>query len=370
MESEALIKVRAALKSASNTTGGDTRTTLGGNEVQKIIDDQVVDAFNSKVDVSPLLAKRAMNQVGYLWNITAETSSGSGVANSSFSVYTEGSNGTPQPTTKYQLYATVKSYRTDYELTNLMRLVGMGNQLAEEARYAVEALAIGEEKMIICGTDASAYGVSSAFLGLLQLMQSYTTFGDTTSIYGTSRASGKAHMDVGIVLAGASSADSLSLEDLDAAITTSDKRGGKGKRRIFLCSIDRRDEINRLLQPQQRFTGGSLEIEGGFSVATYKNIPIIGSRFMDKNGVTYNGSADSNSHADQAMYLLDLDEIFMAYAGGVNAVHTPIIGADIGTGMGSFTSRSDAVGGYYKSYGVLVMRRFDTQVIICNLTDI
>jgi len=368
--SEALMQVRAILGSATNTTGGDTRTTLGGNEVQKIIDEQVVEAFNSKTDFVRLLSKRTINQASYMWNVATEATAGYGNPNSSFAVYSEGSAGTPQYVTKNQLFGVVICYRTDYEITGLMRVVGMGNQLIDEARYAAESLATGEERMAICGSDTSAYGVTSGFDGLIQLMGSYVTFGSTDTVYGTARASGKTYLDVSLVAASATSTAALALADLDSAITLSNKRGAKGNRRIFFCSEERRDEIDSLLQPQQRFVNQSLEIEGGIRISTYKGVPIIGSRFMDKNGQTWDGTTLTDSATDNSMYLLDLDNIFMTYAGGVNAAHRPIMGANTGSATDSFQSRSDAVGGYYKSYGVFVMRRFDTQVMIYNLTDI
>ena len=354
----ALMELRAALGTTTNTTGV-LGSAAGGAAVQKEIQAVAVEAFNSKTDIAKLLRRRNINQLAYIWNLVTATSD---LANTSFAFYTEGEGGTPAVPVKVQLYAIAKGYRTDYEVTGLMIAAGMGDQLQYEMGYAAESLAIGEERSIICGTDTSAYGFANSFLGLLQLMGSYATFAETTNVYGIARASGKTYLDVNVVLGGATSAAALALTDLDAAITASNKKGGKGHKRIFFCSEDRVDEIAHLLQSQQRFNN-TTEVAAGFRVLSYRQVPIVGSRFMDKNGITWDGSTKTASHADQAMYLLDLDHIFMVHVAGINAVHVPVVGADA-------HNRYDVQGGYFKSYGVLVMDRFDTQTLIANLTDI
>lgn len=362
------MEVRAAL---STTTSNDWAggTTIGGAEIQKRVEELPIEAFNKVTDLAKLLPRKNINQLAYIWNIVKESAAGSGVTNSSFVFYSEGASGTPAASAKYQPYALAKAYRSDYEVTGLMIAAGMGNQLADEARYAAEALAIGEEKAIICGANTSAYGVSGSFLGLLDLMSAYQSLGDTTAIYGITRASGVTSMDVEVVLGAATTTDALALADLDSAITKSNKRGGKTNRRIFFCSEERVDEIKQLLQAQQRFqtVGNSIEFDGGFRVLSYNGIPIIGSRFMDKNGLVYTGSVSKN-YADNSMYLLDLDHLFMVHVAGVNAVNVTITGTH--SAAGTSLTGADVVGGYYKSYSVLVMERFDTNVIIANLTDI
>jgi len=372
MDSNKLMAVRAALTTTTNTTGV-LGSSAGGAEIQKLIHELIVPAFNNKQDLGPMLRRVNMDQLSYIWNLSTESASGSGFTNSSFSFYTDGGNGTAAASTKTQLFAIAKAYRTDYAVTGLMMASGARDQLSDEARFAVEALAVGEERAMISGTGTSAYGFASSFPGLLQLMGSNATFGDTDTIYGVARATARDELDVSLVGAGATTADSLALADLDAAVTLSDNRGAKGNSRIFFCSNDRRDEIDQLLQAQQRFVAPSIEIEGGFRVSSYKNIPIIGSRFMDKNGITWNGTAKTLSAADQSMYLLDMDNLFMAHVAGVNATHVPIVGGNATGGVpvaGAFYGRGDITGGYYKSYGTLVMKRFDTQVLIYNLTDI
>lgn len=363
MDSQAFMDVRATLNTTTNTTGGDSRTGVGGVEIQKRIEEIPVEAFNRETDLARLLRRRNGNQLAFIWNVTTESAAGGGLATSSFAFYSDGGTGTPQRSAKTQLVASAKSYRTDYEVSNLMIAAGIGNQLQEEATHAARDLAVGEERSIICGSDTSAYGFSSAFAGLLQLMNSNATLGDTTTIFGTARASARDELDVGLVAGAATSAAALALSDLDAALTISSKRGAKNHRRIWFCSEDRRDEIDDLLVSNQRFVAPSINVEGGFRVSSYRAIPIIGSRFMDKNGRTWDGSVTAASHLDQAMYLLDLENIHMYHVAGVNASHVPLVGAEA-------QQRADVRGGYYKSYGVLVMTRFDTQVLIYNLTDI
>jgi len=366
MISKNLMNVRAALSTTTNTTGV-LGSGAGGAEIQKLIHDLSMPAFNKAVDLSPQLRRVTIDQLSYIWNIKTESAVGSGFSNDSFQFYGDGGTGTAAATTKIQYFALAKAYRTDYGVTGLMSAAGARNQLADEARDAVEALAVGEERAIISGTGTGAYGFSGSFLGLLQLMGSNATFGDTDTIYGTARTAARNELDVSLVGAGATSADSLALADLDAAKTISDNRGAGANRRVWFCSNDRRDEIDQLLQAQQRFVAPSMEIEGGMRVSSYKNVAILGSRFMDKNGVTWNGAAKSLTAADQAMYLLDLDNIFMSHVAGVNASHIPVTGDGANT---TFDGRADVVGGYFKSYGTLVMKRFDTQVLIYNLTDI
>lgn len=382
-----LMEVRAQLATSTNTDGV-LGSGAGGAEIQKRIDEMTVDAFNNSVDFSKLLRRVSINQLAYVWNIASESAAGSGYTNSTFAFYTEGNAISPGNSTKIQQYAACVGYRTDYSLSGLLVASGMGNQIAEEAKYAAEALAVGEERAIIYGSYASGgqYGYANAFAGLVFLMSSNATFGATDTKYGLAMGTSTAQ-NVSLVAAtssaggngtgGDSGGDSLALADLDSAVTLSNKRGAKNHKRAFLCSEERRDEIDQLLQAQQRFIAPSVEIEGGFRVSSYKGIPIIGSRFMDEAGIAFDGSTTNtewttfDSQADQAMYLLDLDNIFMVHAGGVNAKHVPIVGDEVSAGTpAGFNGRSDAVGGYFKSYGALIVKRFDTQVLIYNLVDI
>jgi len=355
-----LLSVRAALTATTNVTGGDARSGIGGVEIQKMIDKVITDDINRAVDLTPLISRKPMSQLSFLWNIRTDLGS-----TSKFSVYSDGGGGTPYGSSKIQYFAPAISYRADYGVTGLVQAAASGfyDALEDEARDALSEMQLGEEKMIICGSATSAYGVTSGFNGLLQLMGSNATFGDTDTIYGTARAGARNELDVSLVAAGSTSQDALDLKDLDNSILLSDDVGGKNARRIFFGSTARGYEISQLLQPQGRFVigAGSLELEGGTRVTTYLGIPIVTSRFMDKNGITWNGSSKTLSYTDAAMYLLDLDQIEMRIVAGVDKLHIPVTGNDAHI-------RYDEIGGYFKTYAILVMRKFRTSVLIYNLS--
>jgi hypothetical protein len=385
MSNQNLMEVRTALQTGTNTTGV-LGSGAGGAEIQKKIDELPVDAFNKLTDLRPLIRSVNINQLAYIWNVVEETSTGSSVANSSFTFYSETADGTPEVTSKQQLYSAAKAYRADYEVSNLMIAAGMANQLTEEARYAAEAMAIGEEKQIILGLNSTAGGSTTGFQGLYGDFQSTTKgglmlngvtattqdgLGDTSTIYGTVRSttntgwmSPQAHDAVGTTNGG--TATDLTAPMLDSIITKSNKRGAKKSRRILLMSEERVDKLAQLLDDNRRFitTGNTIEFDGGFRILAYQRIPVIGSRFMDVAGILQSsGTTTAPGNSDNSIFLLDLDSCFMAYVAGVNAVHTPILGQ-------SAASRSDVRGGYYKSYGSFIMKRLDTSGVIFNLADI
>lgn len=372
-----LMDVRTSLTTTTNVTGGLGSATWGAVEIQKKVDQLIHETINRGVDLKPLLNRMPVDQLTKFFNIRSDLGS-----TSKFSVYSDGGTGTPYPSTKYQFYATCISYRADYEVTGLMQAgaISYYDAIADEAADALSQMSISEEKMMICGDTTGAYGITSAFNGLLQLMRWYDTNGgdtdatganqmkDTTTVYGLAR-DGSAQgdvLDVSYVLAGTpgTATGVLELKHLDEAKTRSNKHGGKGRDRIFFCSEERGDEIDRLLQPQQRFQG-TLNLEGGFTLSTYKTIPIVRSRFMDKNGATNTTSWDKDTDADNSMYMLDLSEIQMDILAGVDTQHVAVMGETSGS---AGYNRADVSGGYFKTYGVLVMSRFNTQVHIANLT--
>jgi len=372
-----LMEVRTSLNTTTNVTGGLGSANWGGVEIQKKVDQMIADTINRGVDLRPLIKRKNIGQLTYFWNIRANLGSTTKAA-----FYADGGAGTPYPSTKYQFYAMAKSIRSDYEVTGLL-LAGASSYydaLADEAQTALDELKLAEEKAMICGTDTGAYGLGSSYLGLLQLMRWYDTNGgdadatganqmkDTSSVFGLTRdgsAQGD-NLDVSYVLAGTvgTSTGVLELKHLDKAITASNKKGGKDHEKVFFCSEERVDEINQLLQPQQRFAG-TLNLEGGFTISTYKGIPIIGSRYMDKNGSTNTTAWDSSTDADNSMYLLDLDTIEMRIVNGVDAKHVVVTGEVSGT---AGYNRADAQGGYFKTYGILVVKTFWSNVHIANLT--
>jgi len=369
-----LMEVRTALTTTTNNNLW-AGTVAGGAEINKAIDKMIVDNINRGVDLRPLVSRKPLDQLAYIWNIRTDLGSSGKAA-----FYSSGSYGTPYPSSKKQLYATALGLRSDYEVTGLMAEASRSyyDAMADEAKDALDQLKLVEEKTMICGTDTNAYGTTSGYLGLLQLMLWNGSNGgdaegtaakdmeDTTTIFGTARAdsAGVRFLDVSYVIAGTAGTATgvLELKHLDEAKDRSDKHGGKDSERVYFCSVERGSEISRLLQPQQRFAG-TLELEGGFKIATYKGIPIVTSRYMDKNGATNTSTWDASTDADNSMYLLDLDEIEFRVLGGVDAKHVPIMG-----GIGTGNIRLDVQGGYFKTYGVFVMKKFTTQVHICNLT--
>jgi len=371
-----LMEVRTALTTTTNTLG-QLNASYGAVEIQQKIDQMIADVINRDVDLKPLVKRKPLGQLTFHWNVRTDLGSTSKAA-----FYSDGGTGTPYPSTKAQLHAVSLAIRSDYEVTGLM-MAGSSSYydaLADEAKTAIDELKLTEEKTMICGTDTSAYGIASGYTGLLQLMRWNNTNGgdtegtaankmaDTTTIFGTARSSAAARsfLDCSYVLAGTigTSTGVLELKHLDKAITHSNKKGGKDHEKVFFCSEERVDEINQLLQPQQRFAG-TLNLEGGFTISTYKNVPIIGSRYMDKNGATNVSSWDSSTDADNSMYLLDLDMIEFRVLDGVDAKHVLVSGEVSGT---AGYNRADAQGGYFKTYGVFVMKTFNTQVHIANLT--
>ena len=194
-------------------------------------------------------------------------------------------------------------------------------------------------------------------------MGNNATLGDADTVYGNSRATYAAALSCAVVATNTNGAQAdLNIPNINRAVTASNKAGAKGHNRIFLCSEERGDEIEELLQPQQRWIAGAglIEVDGGFKVTVYKGIKIVRSRYMDANGVLRTGGSTSRSDTDVAFYLLDMDNIGFYSVGGVDTQHVPIVGSDSGI-------RYDVQGGYYKTYGVFVVKRFDTQVLIYNL---
>lgn len=366
MASEAFMHVRAALAAIDNGTVTDANTTgtfnlstagdIGGAEVEKMIDRMIIDGFNRDTEFRQLIRRTPISS-GIVASWVIKTATGSKSA-----FYAEGGSGTPVVSTKIQCAQLAKALRSDYEVSGLLMAGGFYDVLADEAMDAITDMNLTEEKQIINGTDTNAGGSASGYPGLLQLMLDTTAHSDTTSTYGVTRSA--TNLSVQEVDCGVSgtSTGALDLSDLDAAITKVEKRSKNG-RKIFLCSFERADEISQLLQPQQRFQG-SMEIAAGFRVMTYRGIPIIRSKRMSYNGVTNTGSGDNSTDADNAMYLLSIDDMEFKIVGGVDQKHVPIFGAGDAT---NYLQRGDVLGGYFKTYGCFVMKRFDNQCILWNL---
>lgn len=383
MPSDAFLQIRTALDSTTATTGGDTRTGVGAVFIQKEIDRMIVESYNNSVDFSPLVPRKTMRQRAYIWNLVTSRGSTSKAA-----VYTDGGTGTPYPSEWIQLVASAISYRSDYEVTGLA-MAAAGSYvdlLSGEARYALDSLAQLEEQMMICGDDTSSestgltingtVGVTSGFKGLYQLMSSAVAMAsgdsgglnDASTIYGSTRSATSTDeeykLNVNCVCTASNAQAEITTQLMDKAITISNIKGGKGHNRMFLCSERRLNKIKDLIAPQGRFVIGAsmAQLDGGAQVLTWQGHKIVGSRYMALTGVTGDGTNATFSDADNSMYFLDMDEIAFYNVSGVDRKHIPIRGSDSGI-------RYDVEGGYFKTYGVFVMRRFDTQVLIYNLSS-
>ena len=194
-------------------------------------------------------------------------------------------------------------------------------------------------------------------------------FASASTVYGNTRSSTvgdrEYKLNVRTINTAGNAQNPLSVPNLNSAITVSNIEGAKGARRIFLVSEHRLDEISDLVAPQGRFIVGArmAELDGGVSVLSWKNIPFISSRLMTYFGVTSdNGSSVTFTDADNAFPLLDMDNISFYNVAGVDTRHVPIMGADA-------SQRSDVQGGFFKTYGSFVVEKFNTQVVIWNLSS-
>ncbi len=383
MPSDAYLQIRTALDTTTETVGGDQRTGVGAVFIQKEIDRMVRETINKTVDFSPHVQRKSMRQLAYFWNLETRLNDGT----SKTKVYDEGGTGTPRPNQYLQLFVAAISYRSDYEVTGMVMAASSSywDALDKEARSALKSHALTEEQMFLLGNDSSSeslgltlnglIGVTNSYDGLKQLLSSAKTistgtdggFADISTVYGSQRSSTvtdrEFKLNVRTVNTAANAQNPLSVQNLNSAITVSNIEGAKGDRRIFLCSEHRLDEISDLIAPQGRYVIGArmVELDGGMSVLSWKNIPFIASRLMTYFGVTSdNGSSATFTDADNAMCLLDMDHISFYNVAGVDTRHIPIMGADT-------SQRSDVMGGYFKTYGVFVVEVFNKQVVIWNL---
>jgi hypothetical protein len=336
--SEQLEQLRSALNANTNIGGVDP--AFGSVEVNAKINSMIVDASPKFSEIRAVIPREDIGgQSSYIWNVrtTDNTSTVWG-----YSTSESGSNtNTPAQGAKVQLTAVAKSVRTDWEVEGFFKAASSSyyNAMADEVNNALGKHVDMEERQILSGDDTGAYGSATGFLGLKQIVNSFVTIGDTDTVFGVTRASGKTYMDAQVVDAATAV---LTLPNLDAAITAQGKV--QGKPGFFVVSYERADEINQLLQAQQRFAG-TLNLEGGFTVATYQGIPIVKSRYADKNG-----AADT----DTAMYLIAANNLVMK-----TLAETQNVMADLG--------RADAEGGYIKTYEVLVCKDLTKNVIIDDL---
>ena len=384
MPNDAFLQIRTALDTTTEVTGGDTRTGIGAVFIQKEIDRMIRETQNKETDFRQLVPRKTIRQLAYIWNM--ETSMGS-TAKTSF--YSDGGTGTPYPNQYLQLFAPAKALRGDYEVTGLTMAASSSywNALEREARTALQALALTEEQAMILGDDATAstsrltlnaqVGVTGAYKGLKQLLDSAVAldsgddggFANASDAYGTTRSATtteKAYaLNVKCVCTSDSALNPISMTNLNQAITISNIEGGKNANRIYLCSERRLDAISDLISPQGKYVIGasSVELDGGVRVLTWRGHKIISSRLMALfgPGTSTNGTSLTRTDTDNSVLFLDMDNISFYNVAGVDSRHVPIMGADA-------SQRSDVEGGYFKTYGVFAVEKFNTQVVIYNLS--
>ncbi len=383
MPSDAYLNLRTALDTTTETTGGDQRTGIGAVFIQKEIDRLIKETRNTSVDFSPHVQRKSMRQLAKIWNL--KTSLG---ATSKSAFYSDGGTGTPRPSVFLQLFAPAKALRSDYEVTGLALAASSSyfDALGSEASDALRSHAFTEEQAFILGADSDSegtgltlnnqVGVTGAYDGLKQLLSSAVGvsdgftggFADASTTYGSQRSSTSTDreykLNVRTVCTSSGATSPLSTDNLNKAITVGNIEGAKQSRRMYLVSETRMDEISALIAPQGRYVIGaaSVELDGGQRVLSWRTHPIISSRLMALYGVT---SSDSTSvsfvDTDNCVLLLDMDNIVFYNIAGVDTRHVPIMGADA-------SQRSDVEGGYFKTYGIFIVEKFNTQVVIWNLS--
>ena len=327
-------EVRTSLTTTTNVTSGFDATY--GVEIMKAVDRQIQEILNNRTILRAVIPRKSMGgQLSYHWNIRTAN-------NSSSTFYSDGGSGTAATGSKIQLIATAKSFRTDWEVTNLSKaaMASYFDAVADEISNAAVEHANLEEKQIIGGTDTGCYGNASGFLGIKQLLNSYVTLSDSSTIYGIARASGKTYLDCQLVDAGS---NALTLLDLDAADTSLKKVAGQTW--MYLCGFDTHDAISQLLQSQQRFND-RVEVAGGFQVMTYRGAMVVPSEYMDKFGA---------SDTETAIAVLGKGIWEMRVL--KEASNTP---ATLG--------RTDSVGGFVTTYEVLVCKDLTKNCLLYGFT--
>jgi len=85
---DAFLQIRTALDSTTEVTGGDARSGVGAVFIQKEIDRMIVETYNNGVDFSPLVPRKSMRQLAYIWNLRINRGSTSKVT-----FYADGAGG-------------------------------------------------------------------------------------------------------------------------------------------------------------------------------------------------------------------------------------------------------------------------------------
>jgi hypothetical protein len=341
MSSESILKeLRATLSAATNT--GGVAPGYSAVEVAAVIDKFIVDASPKFSQVRNMIPRESFDQGAYIWNVrTSDNSAGAwGISASESAANTINA----AAGAKKQLYAAIKSFAIGWEVENFFLSISRSqyDAVVDEIQNAIAKAIDMEERQVIGGTDTGAYGNASGFLGLKQLLNSYVTLSDTTTVFGTARGSGKTYMDCQLVnVANAA----LTIKHLDSAVDALTAVGGQAG--YFLTSIPMGSKMSQLLQSQQRFVG-TMNIAGGFQLQTYNGVPIVRSKYMDKFG---------SSDTDTAFALIGANNLVMK-------VVKELSNKDIDLG------RYDSVGGNITMYEVLVAKDLTKNVLVYGVTTV
>ena len=336
---DALKELRSALNATSNDGGFEPG--FSSADITARIDQVIQDLSPKFSELYNMVPKESITEPTYIWNVrtTDNSSTRHAYTYSENTVASSTNSGTPAQGNKEQLTAVAKTTRTDWEVENFLRDAAFYDAVSDEIQNAISVHIDDLEKQIVTGTAASGYGSANGFLGLRQIVNSFVTIGDTTSVYGITRTSGKTYMDAQVVDAATATFD---ISYLDSAITKIRKQ--RAMPGMFVMSYERWDEVNAQLQAQQRFTG-SINIAGGFQVMTYNNVPLIRSRYMDKAG---------ESNTDTKVFLIASNNLVLKTFWDIASVD-----ADLG--------RLDSTGGYIKSAMALVSKRLTQNCVIDDL---
>lgn len=336
--SDILKELRSAVNATTSTPGVDPG--FNSATIDAVITKGIADLSPKFSELYNLTPRKSLNGQGSkIWVVHTEDNASTrwGYSFSENSVSSNTNKNEPGTTKKVQLTAVPKTVRNDWQIENFYREISSSfyDAVNDEIEQSMRAMIDKIEKQLVLGT---AGGDADGYLGLKQLVSS-NAIGDTSTIYGVARASGKSHMDCQIVDA---NAGAFNITMLDAARTALRKQ--QAQIGFFLVSYERADEINQQLQIQQRFVNVA-KIGGGFEVPTYLGIPIIGSNYMSTAGP---------ANTDTVIFGMGVDNWALYETGPIRSREATL-------------GREDSVGGFFVHYAVPVIPRLTQNVRIHDI---
>lgn len=337
--SNILKELRAAVNAKTSTPGVDPG--FDSAMIDAVITRGIADLSPKFSELYNMVPRKSLNGQGSkIWNVRISDNDSTRWAYSySESVVTSTTNeNTAGRGTHVQLSAVPKSIRTDWEVENFFREISASyyDSVNDEITNAIVTQVDKIEQQLVLGT---AGGDSNGYLGLKQLISANNVIGDTSSIYGVTRAGSAPYMDAQVVNA---AGNDFVITNLDALMTALKKQ--RAQPGFFLVSYERQDEINAQLQVQQRYAG-TTSIDGGFVVPTYRGLPIIQSKYMETAGA---------SNGDTCLYLVGKDNFFLYETGPMRSREATL-------------GRQDSVGGFIVHYATTVVPRLTHNAILHNV---